>query len=209
MKKGARVVVIDPATMTAESLTQPWLDGNTWTTIAFVDDQTLALFTGETAHNTHAAYLFKYPGFEVIADITPASSDGGPHEYPIVMGGCLFRQVGGSLMRLDQGTRQWECLIKDWTDGYAVTAPWQGRAIASVDVCGVTRLYDVATGRSDSLDLEATGFMAAHALCVLPEKNLKNVTPIRYVLITHIRQEYSAVELRRNVSILENKIANL
>lgn len=169
------IIVIDPSDMSAESLDRSWLTDCTWTNPIFVDAQHLVVFMG-TGYATQKAYLLKYPEFEVVRDITPPWTDSGLHSHSVMVGNGLYRLEDTGhiqLTRLDLDTYEWRVALDDWlnqTRGYL--AAWNGTDVCAVNVCGETCRYSPETGESDGFDLDASGFLGAHALCAVPDKDL-------------------------------------
>ncbi len=164
----ARVILLDPASMTVESVTPPEILGHGSTRgAAFLDDETLALFAGDLL-------VYRYPSFELIDRIAePAGAALGGREC--MVGGKLYvsDSRAGNLYRLDRERSAWELLAPGWSgEGWATLGSWKDEAVCGVSVQGMTWCYDVASGETTSLDLEATGPMTCHALCPVPELDL-------------------------------------
>ncbi|MSS71863.1 MAG: hypothetical protein EXS64_10280 [Candidatus Latescibacteria bacterium] len=164
----ARLVILDPKTMTATSHTPSVLVGKTSThDAAFLDPHTLALMEGNDLH------LLRYPGFEP-ADRVPAPQ-GVKGMRTCVVDGQLYAiaRPGGDLYRLDRASRSWELNHKAWIEGDTFTpGVWNDRDVCAVTVDGIAHRLNPRTGQSDQLDLKATGPMGAHALCAAPDAGL-------------------------------------
>ncbi len=164
----ARLVLLDPKTMAATSHTPSVLAGRTGTRdAAFLDPHTLALVAGDDLH------LLSYPGFEPSSRI--AAPQGVKGLRACFADGVLYAiaRPDGGLYRLNRVSRSWELIRKAWIGGDTFTpGVWAGRDICAVTVDGVAHRFNPRTGQSDQLDLQATGPMAAHALCAVPEVGL-------------------------------------
>ncbi len=170
----ARMLILDLTTMQVTSLDAPWLEGNTWTSGAFVDDETLVVFVGN-AYTTAAAYLLRYPDFQIIRKLALTDPDATQHDYPVVSRGFIYRQSSatGDLYRFDPASGTCECLLKNWTKGSrGYLHFWNEYELCAVNTVGEVFRYNTETAATDGMDLEATGFLPAHALCAVPEKNL-------------------------------------
>jgi hypothetical protein len=164
----ARLIVLDPKTMTTASHTPSILVGVTSTyDTAFLDPHTLALMAGADLR------LLRYPEFEPLEEI--AAPQGVRGIRACVIEGTLYgiARPGGGLYRLDRGSKSWALIRKDWIESEAFTpGVWNGRDVCAVTVDGIAHRFSPRTGHADQLDLEATGPMAAHALCAAPDAGL-------------------------------------
>ncbi len=169
----ARVLVLDLNALQVQSLDEPWLDGNTSSSAVFVDDRTLAIFVG-TGYTTSAAYVLSYPDLQIIKELESTDRGAGPHDYPVASRGAIYRlsSATGDLHRYDLALGKCECLIRDWTGCSAYLHFWKETELCAVNVIGETFRYNTETGETDFLDLDATGFLPAHTLCAVPERNV-------------------------------------
>ncbi len=165
----ARFVMLNLETMTAESHTPANIRGVGSTTDAFFwDNETLAAFVGGELH------FMAYPGFEFMQRI-PRTGRGSPGGKACVVDGRLYAHNAAdySLHVLDREAEKWEVAAPEWSDGESVTLhPWGDADVCGVTLSGVALRYDTRTARTDRIDLESSGPMAAHALCPVPDRKV-------------------------------------
>jgi hypothetical protein len=165
----ARLILLDPETMTAQSHTPPNIEGSGSTGDAlFLDEETLAVFVRGELH------LMSYPDLEVKTTI-PRPEAGGLGGRACVVDGRVhaYSAADGSLYALDRAAGVWQQVAPNWSEGGAVTIhPWDGTTVCGVTVSGEALRFDTRSGETDRMDLEATGPMHAHGLCPVPEENL-------------------------------------
>ena len=165
----ARLVLLNLETLTAESHTPENIRGVGSTTDAFFwDDGTLAAFVRGELH------FMAYPGFELKQRIE-CPENGGLGGKACVVDGRLYAYsaADSSLYVLDRGAEKWEVAAPEWSDGGPATMhPWGEAAVCGLTLSGVALRYDTRTRRTDRIDLESTGPMAAHALCPVPERKI-------------------------------------
>ena len=166
-----RFIFVDLESMTTKSVTPDALQGKGGTSdLTFFDEHTVAAFIG-------GLHLFSYPDFALI-DVIPnpdgVSSLGaracfvGDDYYAMESGS------GSSLYRLDRAGKRWDLVTESLCDNEVtgVIHPWNDHTVCAVSLPGMTYRYDLRTGEKDTLDLEATGYMAVHAFCPVPQKDL-------------------------------------
>ena len=165
----ARFVLLDLETMSAESHTPENLRGVGSTSDAFFrDNETLAVFVRGELH------FMAYPGFELIQRI-PWTGHGSPGGKACVVEGRLYAYSAAedALYVLDHKAEKWEVAAPDWSDGGPATLhPWGNADVCGVTLSGLALRFDTRTGKTDRIDLESTGPMAAHALCPVPDRRL-------------------------------------
>ena len=165
----ARLVLLNLETMSAESHTPENIRGVGSTTDAFFwDSETLAAFVRGELH------FMTYPGFELKQRIE-GPEQGGLGGKACVAGGRLhaYSAADGSLYVLDREAEKWDVAAPDWSDGGPTTLhPWGETVVCGVTISGLALKFDTETGRKDCIDLEATGPMAAHALCPVPDRKV-------------------------------------
>ncbi len=165
----ARLVLLNLETMSAESHTPENIQGVGSTSDAFFwDDWTLAAFVRGELH------FMAYPGFELKQRIE-RPEHGGLGGKACVVDGRLYAYsaADGTLYALDREAEKWEVAAEGWSEGGPTTLhPWAETAVAGVTLSGIALRYDTRTGRTDRIDLESTGPMAAHALCPVPDRKM-------------------------------------
>ena len=165
----ARFVLLNLETMTAESHTPDNIRGAGSTSDAlFWDNGTLAAFVRGELH------FMAYPGFELMQRIawTGQGSLGGK---ACVVDGRLYAYgaADDALYVLDREAEEWEVAAPGWSDGGPATLhPWGDANVCGVTLSGLALRYDTRTGRTDRIDLESTGPMAAYALCPVPDRKI-------------------------------------
>ena len=172
----ARLIVLDLEAMDVRSVTPAALEGSSWTRDAtFFDDETLALFYGDADMHMAVLALLRYPGFELI-DRVPAPEGVVQLGARACFVGDRFYALGDpdhTLYRLDVAARRWDPVVEGWTgEETAVLSPWGDESVCAVSTSGLAHRYDVGTGDTDVLDLDAVGPMGVHALCPAPEAGL-------------------------------------
>ena len=165
----ARLVLLNLETMSAESHTPENIRGVGSTTDAFFwDDKTFAAFVRGELH------FMAYPGFELKQRIAHGEHGGLGGKACIVDGRLhAYSAADGGLCVLDREAEKWEVAAEGWSDGGPATIhPWGETAVCGVTLSGIALRYDTRTGRTDRIDLESTGPMAAHALCPVPDRKM-------------------------------------
>ncbi len=75
-----------------------------------------------------------------------------------------------TLVRLNSKQDHFDSIAENWTvDGTAAIGSWRKKSFCAVTVTGHGLRYNAADDTTDRLDLEATGLLPAHALCVAPK----------------------------------------
>jgi hypothetical protein len=164
----ARLIIIDPATMTSHGIERPWLDSAGASSTVFVDADRLLVFTST------GCYLVRYPEFEIITRISmPPACDANAHSNPVRArsGVYITDNRNLDLWRIDTASLACTAVASAWTQGEPVIqGVWQNRDICAVTRSGNTVRFEPGTGQVSTLDLEATGILPAHAFCAVPER---------------------------------------
>lgn len=167
----ARLIVIDPETLTARSVVPPGLENCAWSGCAFLDDRRLVLSAMRPAGTE--MLVLSWPDLRELARAPVASATHHLFKGALRVDGGLYYLGGTDLMRLDAATLRQECVAADWTGGEPATfGAWNGRQPCAVTTPGVALRYDPTTDRTDRLDLEPMGPMTVHALCAAPKSGL-------------------------------------
>jgi hypothetical protein len=168
----ARVVVLDPKDMTTRSVTPEGMRGIGSTLAAhFVDGKTLVLIVAD------GAKVVSYPDFKLIADVPTPGGVELTNFRGCFVGGRFYAvpmKPFGGLVRFDTGARNWTLLSENWTGGDAaylgIFKDAGGRErICGITVRGIALLLDPTTMKTTTLDVESTGQLDAHAMCVAPD----------------------------------------
>lgn len=186
----ARFIVLDVESMTAVSHTPPNIEGIGSTNDALFWEGELAVFVRGDLH------LMTYPRFELRETITKPDA-GGVGGKACLVGGRLYAycNADGGLYVLDRSVGKWEVATSEWTEGGNTTIhPWGDTDVCGVTVSGETLRFNTVNGEVDRMDLESTGPMGSHALCVVPDKNLIVGAPF-------INQRFWTVNIETGVGV--------
>ena len=169
----ARLILLDPATLTAQSHTPEVLEGQSYTQwLAVLDAERLAVVTG------NEILVLRYPSFEFLRRIgPPGDAESGHHlqrRACCLIGGEIFSLFwpGGGLYRIDPSAdgSQWQPVRERFVgDTPAVMYALDDRYVCALDTSGRYLRYDAQTGEVFDCQLDSTGPMASHALCVVPQ----------------------------------------
>ncbi len=165
----ARIVVIDPADLSARSFTPEGFGGAFVGNPFFIDANSLMVITAGNC------FILRYPGFELIERIDLPENCQAGFRKGCAIGNdyyALFDKPAG-LWRFRTSSHGWEQVIDDWSaeDG-GYLGLWQDYSVARVTVTGIALTYDTRSGKTSTLDLEAWGRLDPHAMCAAPSANL-------------------------------------
>ncbi len=169
----ARLILLDPETLKAQSNTPPALEGESYTQwLAFLDTEHLIVQHGNKLLVLH------YPSLELVRRIAPpADVESGHHiqrRACCLLGGAIYGLFwpGGGLYRIDPGLdgSGWELVREQFVgDSTAVLHDLSDRYVCALDTGGRYLRYDTQSGDVFDGEIDSTGPMGTHAMCVVPQ----------------------------------------
>ncbi len=169
----ARFILLDPATLEATSHTPEALEGQIYTQwLAFLDAERLAVVIGDEL------LILRYPSFEFLRRIAPpGDAESGRHLHRracCLIDGSIFGQFwpDGGLYRVDPDLdgSQWEPVRERFADDKpAKLHALADRYVCALDSGGRYLRYDTQTSEVFDCQLDSTGPMDTHAMCVVPQ----------------------------------------
>ncbi len=169
----ARLILLDPETLKAQSHTPEVLEGQSYTQwLAFLDAERLAVVTG------NEILILRYPSFEFLRRIgSPGDAESGHHlqrRACCLIGGEIFSLFwpGGGLYRIDPADdgSQWQPARERFVgDSPAILHALADRYVCALDTGGRYLRYDTQTGEVFDCQLDSSGPMDTHAMCVVPK----------------------------------------
>ena len=169
----ARLVLLDPETLEAESHTPEVLAGQGYTQwLAFLDAERLAVVTG------NEILVLRYPSFELLRRIgPPGDAESGHHlarHACCLIDGEIFSLFwpGGDLYRIDPADdgSQWKSVRESFVgDAPAMLHALADRYVCALDTGGRYLRYDTQTGKIFESQLDSSGPMDTEMMCVVPQ----------------------------------------
>jgi len=170
----ARLVLLDPATLTARSFTPDALRGRPYIQwISFMDNGRVAIMSEDEL------LVMNYPSLELERRIdSPDCARGGRYLHGrtcCFIGGTfysLFKPNNGLWrLDLDVADAHWRSVVDELAgDLPAVVRAVENRYVCAIDISGEFIRYDTQTSRLFRRNLDSTGpATGTHALCIVPE----------------------------------------
>jgi hypothetical protein len=169
----ARLAIFDPGSLSHEVITPDWLVGYSWVWVNFIDNRHLVVNATENYHGGKQL-LLHWPSLKIVREMPAMPEPSHVYTRARVVAGVMYQLDAetGDLWGIEPLAGQWQRYETEMIPGGKCTlGVWNDKDLACVSVGGETA-WRRAKGDIVNLDLEGTGVLGAHALCVVPELDL-------------------------------------